>query len=255
LALSVVGLGVAGVLMQIDASAPAVAAQAEPAEAAPGLDLSVYSNAMQVRRGAGLADKDLAALGLSEVEATAVLQRLVTWCQTNEQALDESRRSVYQAERELADQQRLVRIGQATELQQADAGGKAQAVADAKRAHADLLDSAAAYAMQAPGIDSGKADAWQRSAELKGRVDSDLRYLPGMNTQRLDDLKAQSKQQKTNVEQVLSYNERQALAAARTQIKAQLPGVLKAVEAAMPLPVELRPVPEAVLLADEALNP
>lgn len=255
LAVSVVGLGVAAVVTQIDSSNPAVAAQAEAAEApAEGLEMAVYSNAMRVRREAGLRDRDLAALGMDESETTAALERLVEWCQTNEKALQRSSQQVYRAERELHDQQRLVRIGQADEGQLKDARGKAKAVRKAKQSHEALIDSGAAYAMQAPGIASNKADRWRRSAELKGEVDSDLRYLPGMDSRRLEDLTVQSKQQKTKREEALTYREGQALKAVREQVKDSLPGVRKAVEVAMPLPMELRLVPEELLLEDEDLE-
>lgn len=157
--------------------------------------------------------------------------------------------AVYAAKRELAVQDRLVRIGQASERQLVDADGKAAAVQAATAARATLMKAGALHAMQGA---SGKITAWEQVLALQDQVASDLRYLPTMDASRLDHVRSEAKRQKVRLERVLSYTEQQALAQVRERVKVRIGGIHAAEEAAMPLPLELRPVPEALL--DEAVD-
>ncbi|MBX2851141.1 MAG: hypothetical protein KTR15_05280 [Phycisphaeraceae bacterium] len=240
LAASAVGLGVAGVLTQLDRGNPVEAAQVQEQPAGGGLDPLTYSRIEQLRRATGLKNNDLAALGATDAEASAVLTRLVEWCEANEAAVTQARRAVNAAKGDLREQQRLVRIGQASDRQLTDADGKAQAVADAEQAYAGLLGTGAAYAMQAPGMAPGKAAAWQDAAALNGLIDSDLCYLPGMDANRLGWLQGEAERRGVALEQVLSISEQQELRALRERVSAGMPGILVAEAVTLPPPEELR---------------
>jgi len=185
LAASVVGLGIAGVFTQFDRGSATASAQVETQPQDKGLDLVAYRRVVQARQSMGLENKDLAALGLSDAEASAVLTQLVQWCETNKAAITQARQAINTAKRELRDQQRLVRTGQATSRQLTDADGKARSVEEAEAGYANLLNNGAASVMQAV---PGKTTAWQNAAGLKGQLDSELRYLTGMNASRLQTL-------------------------------------------------------------------
>ena len=240
LAASVVGLGIAGVVTQLDRGSSTAAAQVEVQPQGDRLDLLTYSRVEQVRRAKGLSNTDLAALGVTDSEASAVLARLAEWCETNAAAITQARQAVNTAKSDLREQQRVVRIGQASQAQLTDTGGKAQAVAAAQQAYTSLLDTGAAYAMQASGMAPGKAAAWQNAAALKGQVDSDLRYLSGMDASRLQTLEAEAARQGVALEQVLSISEQQELRTVRERISARMPGILVAEAVVLPAPEELR---------------
>lgn len=240
LAASVVGLGVAGVMMQVDSSNPVEAAQVQEAQKAEDLDLLTYSRVQSMRQRASLENKDLAALDLSGEQATAVLTRLVQWCETNEAAITQAQQAVTVAKRSLRDQQRLIRIGEASERQLADAGGKAQAVQDAEQAYDRLIESGTDYAMQSSGMATGTITNWQRAASLKDETPSDVRYLPGMDADRLERLASDAKRDRVRLEGALSYGEQQELKAIRERIQTRMPEVILSESLVLPPPEVLR---------------
>ncbi len=243
LAASVVGLGIAGIATQLDSGNPAEA-QVEvaqpPAPEESGLPLDTYSRVERVRREAGLGNQDLAALGLSRTDTEAVMARLVEWCEANKAGITRAKAAVTTAKRELREQQRLVRIGEASERQLTDAGGKAKAVVDAEQAYTDLMKAGALHALQAPEIAPGTSTTWQRASGLKGMAKTELRYAEGMDADRLAYLETEAERQKAELSEVMSYKEKQACQAVRDRMKASMPGVLLAESLALPLPPELR---------------
>ncbi|MEM9109394.1 MAG: hypothetical protein AAGC72_05170 [Planctomycetota bacterium] len=240
LAVSAIGLGVAGVMTQIDRGNPAEAAQAEdPAQPSELAELT-YSRVHELRRQNGLENKDLAALGLTQSETSAVLTRLVQWCETNEAAITSARQAVITAKRNLREQQRLVRVGQASERQKSDADGKAQALADAEHAYASLLNNGAVNAIEAPGIDLAKASRWQAGSLLSDRLDHELRLIPGMDTGRAGMLESESARLGTAVEDVLLPSEQRALQSLRETRRSSMAGVLVAEAVVLPVPEGLR---------------
>lgn len=247
MALTLLGIAATLIVTNLDNGNPVEAAQAEAVS--EGLDMTTYGNVDAVRRAAGLESKSLAALGMDEAEATAVLTRLVSWCEANEKSLADTKQTVYRAERELHQQQRLVRIGQATARQLSDADGKAQAVKDAKQAHDKLMKSGAAYAMQ--GAPS-KADGWERALSLKDQATTDLRYVSTLDARRLGELHSDAKRQKVAMEKQLSYGEQRELKAVRERITTSIPAVRAAEETALPLPLELRVPVEGDLIEEPA---
>lgn len=238
LAASVVGLGIAGIVTQLGRGNPAEAAQVEATPGQAGLALDTYSRVERVRREAGLGNQDLAALGLSCTEAESVMTRLVEWCEANEAGITRAIAEVTTAKRERREQQRLVRIGEASERELADANGKIKAVADAVQAYTELMKAGALRALQASA--PGTSTAWQRASGLKGKASIEMRYIDGMDEDRLAYLETESKRQKAEISEVMSYSEKQACQAVRDRMKASMPGVLLAESLALPLPEELR---------------
>lgn len=251
LAASVVGLGVAGVMTQIDQGNPVEAAQTKAQAEPSGLDMATYGNVETLRRDGGLATEDLAALGMDEAEADAVLTRLADWCQANEKALSQSHQAVQHAQNDLSEQQRLARTGQATQRELADGTKKIKTLYEAKKAHDELTRTGSSYAMQgAPE----KSVAWQRANELKGAASMEMRYLAGMDKQRIRSLKSEAGRQGVSVEKALSSSEQRDLSEVRSRIRARLPGIQAAEAAALPLPEELRLIQEELQAAPPLID-
>ena len=241
LAVSVLGLGTAGVMTYIDQGNPVEAAQAEAEPEA--ISLLTYSHVEQLRRSGGLSNEDLAALDMDETEAAAVLTRLADWCKVNEEALSDSQRSVARAQNEVRENQRLTRTGQATQTELADGNKKIKALYEATKAQQELSETGTAYAMQAA---PGKSAAWARANELKGRTSLEMRYLAGLDKNRLDSLNAESKRRGVTLEKALSRSELRELARVRDRIRIKMAGVQAAEVVALPMPRELRLVEEGL---------
>jgi len=233
LGLALLGMGALGVVLSLDPGEASVEAAALQAEEPDEIDPVVYSNVQRIRRTASLQVVDLAALGCTQQEAEAVLGRLLAWAATNAAAFASSERAVYAAERELADQKRLIRIGQATERQLSDADGLADGVTQARQAYRKLKMSAATYAMQdAPG----KFSAWQDAVRLEGDIPRELRFAGSMSQQRLDHLQSEMDRLDQDLVEVLSFSEKQGMAEVRARVKANLRGVREAERDVLPRP-------------------
>lgn len=235
LAASVVGLGIAGVMTQVDSSNPVEASQVDPGPPADGLSLDTYREIQKLRRNNGLTTEDLAALGLDQAEATAVLTRLVDWHGANEQALSESWQAFQQAESDLHELERLARTGLATTQDLAGGDQKIKALADAKKAQDALFATGSAHAMQAVPT---KSAAWSNANGLKARASLELRHIGGMDASRIDFLTSESERLGISLEQVLSASEAQELAAVRSRISAQKPAIEAAEATALALAVQ-----------------
>jgi len=243
LVLAAGGLVVSVVLSDVDSDSPVFAQQA--AEEAQPMEYQLYKRYMLLRRRMGLEGIDLAAMDLSQSEAEAVLTRLVSWCDTNQQAMEQAQSAVNNAERGLAEQDRLVRIGQASPAQLADNDGKRTAVSNALQAYEDLLEEGARHALQAS---PSKIPAWERAIALNNDTPHALRYVSTVDETRLDQLKAEAKRQGVKIDRALSYGEQQELATIRTRINSNIDAMHEVEEAVMPLPLELRPVPDELLV-------
>jgi len=228
--------------LQSDAQAQTVA-PAIAQDQAPGLDMAVYSDAQRIRRSAGLSAMDLAALQLSQAECEAVLGRLVTWCETNGDALANADARVHAAQREQNNLHRATRTGQASEIHLASRDQVAQVLAQAVDTRDQLMEQGAAYAMQAV---PGRGVAWQRATQLRGDAPTELRYVSTMDSDRLQSLEAEAQRLGQGVEQVLSFSEKQEVTAIRQRLIQQMPLVRAAEEVALPLPEELRTPEEAL---------
>jgi len=236
---SIVGLGAAGVFSQVGAETPVQAAQEALIEAeTPGLDLLTYNRVSQLRRGMGLENKDLAALEMTSPEASAVLTRLVAWVETNESSITSTWRALNRSKGDRRDNERLVRIGEATARQIKNHGKRAEAVSKAQEAYDALILQGAEYGMQgAPG----KLVVWQDAFDLMGEVPVDaMRYMPSLTKKRVSTLSSNAKNRGVEVREVMSRSETQSLKAVRTAIRENLPGILVSEAVALPLPEELR---------------
>lgn len=251
LAVSVVGLGVAGVMTQIDQGNSVEAAQAETQVKPTGLDMATYGNVETLRRVGGLASEDLAALGMDEAEAGAVLNRLADWCQANEKMLSESQQAVQHAKNDLREEQRLARTGQATQRDLADGNKKIKTLYEAQKARDELTQTGSAYAMEAA---PGKSAAWQKANELKGATSIDMRYLTGLNDQRIKNLKSEADRKGVSIEKAMSRSELRELSEVRYRIRTKMAGVQAAEEATLPLPEELRLIEEDLEFEDLLLE-
>lgn len=236
LAAGSIGFGVWGVAVSMS---PETEVRAAGAAHGDPLSEMVYSNTQMIRREMGLRTKDLAALGVTQAGCEAVLGRLAAWCETNEAQIDVAQRAVYTAERSRELLERKIRTGQANEAEINDRDTAAEAVATAVTARQALLQQGAAYAMQgAPA----QTTEWQRMVALD--TNSDLKYVSSVDALRFEQLRSDAEQRGLQLEQVLSFNEQQALKALRQQAVTGLAAVQAAEVVALPLPESLQAPPE-----------
>ncbi|MEM1356258.1 MAG: hypothetical protein AAGH88_15390 [Planctomycetota bacterium] len=204
-----------------------------PEPATPELDHNVYARATTVRRNAALGNFDLAALGLTQEQAEAVLERLTDWCVLNAGRLATAESAVRGAEREVRGLERRVRTGLATPQEMASLSRKRRGLSTTRVQLLDLQAEGGAFAMQ---TQPSAGVRWNQARQHGVAVRGELRYLPSLTAQRFRTLRATSARNNTGLEDALMFHEKQELQQIRLRVQAHLPGVVAASQAVLPDP-------------------
>ena len=203
-----------GVLLAAAVLASAGVVLAEPPSADPPTDAEheaavAWCRVRTLRQEIGLTNHDLATMACTQGQAEATLSSLVSWYNTNREALATRRAGLARARWELSDALQTIHIGPRDEALIARVPSLKSAVASARTNLDSLLDSAAAAACS--GLSSG-----QRAIRAALVADSDT----------------------------LSQSQRALLDTAAANVRTHMGGVLAASHSILPLPAALHPSTE-----------
>jgi hypothetical protein len=203
-----------GVLLAAAVLAGAASVLAEPPSVDPPTaaehDAAVaWCRIRTLRQETGLTDDGLARMACTQGQAEAALSSLVSWYDTNREALATRRAGLARARRELGDALQTIHIGPRDEALIARVPSLKSAVASARTSLNTLLDAAAAAACS--GLSSG-----QRAIRAALVADSDT----------------------------LSPSQRALLDTAAANIRTHMEGVLAASHSILPFPAAMHPSAE-----------
>ncbi len=189
------------------------------AEAA--LDPVLLQRVDDVREHLALTAMDMAAMGVGRDQAVMVLGDLRSWVESNLQAIERSEQAVLEAQRQLRQTQQSIRVGPRDEQQIRRVPTLISEVATANQAKAALLDSAANAV--ATRLSAEQSAVWQTARANTG-VPLRYRYAPGLRSDEkaaITDALARRQTDKSrsrfsDADAKLGANQREAVAAART---------------------------------------
>lgn len=243
LAASVVGLGIAGVVTQLDRGNPVEAAQVE-VKAEP-VDPWVYDRLRSIRQEQALTNTDMASIGLGLDESKAVLNTLKTWVEQNREQLESKDLAVLQARRELQLAQRSVRVGpRDEEVIRSLPGLEAElsnAVTSLQNLHEDAGKSIEGQ------LTAGQRSAWRAAkSNLAAGVPSRYRFAVNLTEAQLMRINEAMSNRSTDptrskfadADQELSASQSQAVVAARANQTSNMEAVLQAEEEVLPQVLE-----------------
>ena len=177
----------------------------------------------RLRGDLGLTNRDLAAMGLSEAQAQSVLQALLDWSEGNQARVDAARSAERVAQAQLREATRKVRVGPRDESVIRSLPRLRDQVEQKRRARTALQAEAAA--LVEARLDGAQRGRW---LTIRGQrhAPGELRYVPGLDAAALSGTERAT----------LPLGQRRAIDQARSRIRTNLPGVLDAEEAVLPMP-------------------
>lgn len=248
LAAAAVGLGVAGVVIQLEAGSPLEAAQVAPE--AEAVDAWVYERTQAIRRELALDSENMAAIGLGLDESKAVLTGLKEWVEGNRHQLEAGDQAQMRAQRELQLAQRSVRVGPRDEAVLRGLPGLEQAYTDATEARQGLhRDAGRAIESR---LTADQRALWQTAkTNIAAGVSSRYRFAPNMDADQRDQVRDalavrsidRNSSRYTEADRQLTASQREAVATAESNQARNMAAVQQAEEEVLPLPLLLQPTP------------
>lgn len=243
LAASIVGLGIAGVMTQIDQSNPVDAAQVEEQAdvKAETVDPWVLGRTQDIRRELALTNDDLASMGLGLDDSKAALTSLKTWVEQNREQLEAKDLAILQARREIQLAQRSIRVGPRDEAVIRRLPSLEESLADAATSLQELHEGAGKSIEG--GLSNDQRAAWQTAkANLAAGVPSRYRYAASLSETQRTRIKEALSQRSTDptrskfagADQELSAFQNRAVVAARANQASNMEAVLQAEEETLP---------------------
>jgi hypothetical protein len=191
---------------------------------------------MHLRAGIALTNGDLAALGLSEGQATEVLKRLGEGVKANEQAMIQADNQVRAAKAALANLERRLRTGQVEADDEDQLRTLRQAVTTAEQDRQAINEQVGRYATAR--LNGTLVSRWEDACAFCD-LPLELRHLEGLDANRIGEISDNLASEARALEDALPAFDAQTLAGVRAAINTHLPGVRRAEVVALPLPPEL----------------
>lgn len=213
------------------------AGYAEPAKAQNSiLDVSAYTHIQALRRQIALTNRDLAAMGCNQEDATRVLTQLRAWYLANRTSLDQLRNEHFQKIRELGDVMRRVHRGEvdgaAVEQQVAELR---QAITSKQQQQFRLIDTAATHI--AASMSPEQNQTWKLIRSFpKADTPTPSQTVSGMDQKSHSIQMALSDQQK----RLSVQSQQQALDESNQRVGKYLEAVISAEATVLPMPIELK---------------
>jgi len=244
-------------------SAPSVRpvqAQSGEREAPTSLDVQTWSNVQQLRRELLLQGHDMAAMGMTQPQAEALLASLLQWEQANRQALQSARQAKLAARKQLREAMQQVHVGPSPRrLLENPEGANTVTPSDIEQtmsrlpalvqANQDAQSNVRAMLDQLmttleAELGSEVRSLWSLARENRG-APARYRYVPNLTNEQIEQLtrRGQGLEQESNV---LSFTQQQAIEAASGRAVGHLPQVRAAERAVLPTPEEVKAEREAV---------
>ncbi len=229
---------------------PTGQSQTSALAAAPG----AWSQIQALRQELCLTNTDLAAMGLSQQDATRLLQTLVDWRESHAQAWEQAEREVRVTNQAVRQAYSRIHVGPRDEALVASLPALKQAAQQAQTQRKQVLEAAAqAVAMQ---LSSQAQTIWQTA---RGNTDLPEQYRYAPNLSREDKAKlltparrlASDRDRRDLEQSVLAGYRASAVEQARVNINANLEAVTAAEAQVLPTPPDLAPAP--LPAADEAM--
>jgi len=211
----------------------------------PRMDVQVYQLTQDLREHLALTNQDLAAMGLDEAQATAVLTDLRGWVENNQGQIEARGQAVRQTQKALRDTQRSIRVGPRNETEIASVPGLQQDVANAVAAKSSLMNGAAA-AIESR-LTAAQRSVWSTARENAG-LPTRYRYVSGIDAAQSAQIRAAlsarggdaQRSRYADADATLTTGQRQAMRSAHEKQQLRLGDVRRAEQEVLPLPEELQ---------------
>ena len=213
-------------------------AYAQEQEAARQIDPQVYSGVKTIRRDLALTNTDLAAMGLNQETAEAVLADALAWYETHQTSVLQRDQAIRAAKRSLADTYRLIHVGPRNESLMSSVSGLEANLAAARSARDQFLNGLTSQIETRLSTDQRRI--WQ-AARTNRDAPVDLRYVSGLTAAQVHQVSATARQADTTpAASLLSFNQQREAADARENQRLNMSPVLVAEAEVLPVPPELR---------------
>jgi hypothetical protein len=246
--LLVISIAAGLLLYRLNGSHTAVASSPEtPAtQTSQVLDIPTYSRIQDIRKRVGLTNRDLAALGCDQDQATTVLNQIVQWYQSNQTQLTTAE-STESAAHEAYDEA-VVRVNTGPRSQEAldQIGPSRQAYLTAAAQHTTIYNGVIGAVSSV--LSSAQAQSWQ-TARANGGLPERYRYIPELNGETMAQLQfalskyGEGSPQAQSLEQTIDGGSASAIGAVESNIQNNLNAVIAAEGQVLPLPTQLAIAP------------
>jgi len=246
-----------GSVVALDLAGTAVAAEPGQDTESEKIEAVTYCRIRDLREEICLRNEDLAAMGCTEANANAVFETLLGWYEAKKASLEAARETQRDAEKALRSALRRIGMGPRDENLIATVPALKAAVAQARAQRKTIVESAIA-AVEAK-LTSAQKGVWT-IARANASLPSAYRYTPGMTPGQVKTLHrasrtrsrklavARTKAQRSDATSVfnavetdtLTGAQKTAIAAAKANMRQNMPGVLKAFAEVLPLPDDLK---------------
>ena len=237
----VVGVVVASLTTSSTPRAMAQEAAAEPATpSGPVTPLSEaeYRRVAELRQHLALEAADLAAMGLTQNEAEAVLGEVLNWTRANRALLDAADRGLAQSRAGLRRAYRAIHTGPRDEAVIRSVPRLRDALDQSRAQRHALIDQLAAAV--SPRLSAPQQAVWS-TARTNRDAPARYRYTPHLHA---DDKRALSSRHRDQAEARLSFTQRDAMGQARQRQTLRLPGVALAEAIVLPAPPSITGEPD-----------